>query len=443
MKALAATLVLTILVGLPAAVDASHRPDLRLTIAAPESSFATVRFRHGIKTVNYRNRAGLLSTTQWPLIFRIESRTAVGFVARFEDPQEREALVLTDPDECLSLASLLDDFTAIPAFDPTCLAEDETYLEVQSEKFDTFGVFDNIRTGNDAIRDRLTDQQFSDPEPRNTPLLRLFNGSIKEVGPKTGGRLPPFDPANPERRESDGYGYGADDDLASIVIMADIGGSRVFDEDFDLVRVFDEKYDLQRPAIRNMAGFINTVSTEDLDGRNQSAITASMHLLAGVFEPIAIVDTDITDPSLAGFDNAMRVDSGDIVGFNLDAPFPMGSAGGLANEYYDEMLSQYYPAKVKIRAVLVNGEAPDFIYDMNGDNRYTARDVALAGYEVLSNEVSITLKLTHENLLTESPDSKCPPRTLIHSDLDGNGARGMLPDCLLTSGSVRVRRPPR
>jgi hypothetical protein len=429
-------MVLVLLLGIPTLAQASHREqksDLRLTIAAPESRHVRVRRRHGIKTIKYINRSGVLSATHWPLVFRIESRTAVGFAAKKSMNQEREAMVLTDPDECFHLGSLLDDVEP-PVFDFTCPFEDETYIELQTEKFDGFGVFDNPTTGNDAIRARLVDEPFSGPEPRNTPYLRMFNGSVKSVGPKTGGPLPSPDPMNPNNKpdQLDGYGYGADDDLASMVLIADVGGARVFDENFDLVP----------GVVRNIAGFISMVSAEDIDGRGQTAITASMHVLAGVFEPIAIVDAGISDPSLAGYEYAIRVDSGPVKGFNLDAPFPPDFPGA-ANDFYDELLSQYYPATVKIRAVLVNGEAPDYIYDMDGNGRYTARDVQLAGFQLLSNEVEMKLELTQQNLLTESPDSKCPPRTFIHSDLDGDASRGKLPECIQTSGSARSRRAPR
>lgn len=430
MRIVFAAALAVIAFGAPTLAESTHpkRADLRLTIAAPESSYIRVRFRRGVKTLEYVNRRGIVSTTQWPLIFRIESRTAVGFIAKRSLDQEREALVLTDPDNCFNLSSLLSEFNP-PVFDPTCPVEDETHIEVQTEKFDTFGEFDNDTTGNDLIRARLTDEPFSAPEPRNTPYLRMFDGKVKPVGPKTGGELPPPDPNNKKPDELDGYGYGADDDLASLVLIADVGGSRVFDENFDLVP----------GVIRNMAGFVNTVSAEDLDGRRQTAITASLHLLAGVFEPIAIVDADTDN---AAFDYAMRVDSGDVVDFNLDAPFPP-DAPGAANDFYDELLGRYYPADVPIRAVLVNGEAPDFIIDMNGDKQFTAVDVRMMGYRLVSNEVATNVRVTHENLLTESPDSKCPPRTFIHGDLDGNGARGNLPECILTSGSTRSRRPPR
>jgi len=433
MKIILITAFFTLLLGMPLQAEAQKgvtNPDLQLTIAAPESHHVRVWRRHGINTLEYINRSGVLSTTQWPLIFRIESQTAPGFVAKKAQDQEREALVLTDPDECLHLGSLLDDLDIPAVFDSTCSSEDETYIEIQTEKFDTFKEFDNDTTGNDVIRDRLVDDEFVSMALLNTPYLKMFDDSIVEVGPKTGGRPPDPTPPMAKPDERDGYGYGADDDLASLVLIADVGGARVFDEEFNL----------DPSVLRNMAGFINTVSAEDLDGRRQTAITASMHILAGVFEPIAIIDADTANSS---YEYAMRVDSGAPVHFNLLEAKPDMPAPGETNPFYDELLSKYYPAEVEIRAVLVNGEAPDFINDKNGDGHFTARDVQLDNYQLLSNEVVISLWLTQENLLTESPDAKCPPRTFIHGDVDGNGARGELPVCTGTSGSTRVRRPPR
>lgn len=429
MRILSIATLLTLLIFLPLHADAGRwqqQNDLRLTIAAPESSYFRIRRRHGVRTLHYVNRRGLIASTQWPLIFRIESRTAVGVVAKRSGDQEREGLVVTDPDECFHLGSLFEDLTP-SVFDPTCSYEDETYVEVQTEKFDTFGEFDNATTGNDTLRARLVDEKFSAPEPRNTPYLRMSDGKVKPVGPKTGGG-PVSDGEKPP--ELDGFGYGTDDDLSSLVLMVDSGGARVFDEDFDLLP----------GVIRNMAGFLNTVSFEDVDGRGQSAVTASIHALAGVFEPIAIVDADVSDPSLAGSAYAIRVDSGPVEGFNVSEPYPPAGPGA-ANAFYAEILSQYYPAELRIRAVVVNGEAPAFIYDMNGDGKYTARDVEMMGHPLLSNEVSIKLMVTLENLLEESPDNQCPPRTFIHGDVDGNGSIGLLPECKNpAAGASRSRR---
>ncbi|HEX6259308.1 MAG TPA: hypothetical protein VFZ51_01555, partial [Woeseiaceae bacterium] len=258
------------------AQNAGQATHWRLTIAAPESAFSDMKVRDGVRTLRYRNRTGVLSTTQWPLILRFESRRAVGFVAHATaEEQSREALVLKDPDDCLNLASLVEDLF-LTAFDPACVgrAEDETYIEVQTDKFDTFELSDNRSTGNDAVRQRLVDDAYEDGVLLNTPYLALNQGQPTAVGPMTGGPAS----GDPNGPELDGYGYGADDDFASLVVMADVGGARIFDLDFNHVP----------GVIRNLAGFVNVVSVELLDGKGQTAITATTHPLAGLFEPIAV-----------------------------------------------------------------------------------------------------------------------------------------------------------
>ena len=256
----------------------------------------------------------------------------------------------------------------------------------------------------------------------NTPYLELKNGKINAVGPKTGGDV------------SDGYGYGADDDIAGLVVMVDIGGARVFDIDFDH----------QPGVIRNLAGLFNTIAAELLDGRNQTAITATMHPLAGVFEPIAVFDFSVTNPDYDGYDYLQRVDSGPVTAFRLMSDIPVETdPPPKANEFYDEILSTYYPVDIVIRAVLVERQAPAFIHDLDSDGKFTAADVGLDGYRLLSNQVEINLTLTHDNLLIDSQEIKCLPRTVIFDDLDGNGKNGEPFKCSGKSGSSRSRRVPR
>lgn len=408
------------------------RIDARLTIAAPESRFARTYYRDGVRTLRYQNRRGTLATTQWPLILRFESRTAIGFAASATaDGRKREALIIRDPDGCPNLASLVDDLL-LPAFDPDCAGryEDETYIEVQTEKFDTFELKDNRQTGNDVIREQLVDDLYIDGALLNTPYLALKQNKITAVGPKTGGP----DMGDPDHPELDGYGYGADDDFVSLVIMADIGGARVFDLDFNHVK----------GVIRNVAGFVNVVSAELLDGKGQTAITAITHPLAGLFEPIAAFDFSVTDPNFAGFDFLHRVDSGPISAFELMSTVPVQSdPPPMANEFYDELLSTYFPVDVTIRAVVVARQAPAYIRDHNGDGKFSAIDLKLAGFQLVSNEVEIKLTLTHDNLLIDSPDIKCLPRTLLFDDLDGDGKTGEPFKCTGKSGSSRSRRVPR
>lgn len=435
MKRIMLSLVLMVVPATLAYSDSKYhprKPQAKLTIAAPEATYVSRRWHRDHYTLRYRNRVGALSTTQWPLILRIESRTAVGFVAKATaDQRTREALVLRDPDDCLNLASLVEDFM-INSFDPDCATrnEDETYIEVQNEKFDTFELADNIGTGNDVIRARLVDDPYAEGALFNTPYLALKQNKIQAVGPKTGG--PASD--DPEQPELDGYGFGADDDASSLVLMVDIGGSRVFDLDFNHVP----------GVIRNLAGMVNTVSVELLDGRRQTAVTISMHPLAGVFEPIAVFDLAISNPDYAGYDYLHRVDSGPVSAFKLMSAIPVETDPPVqANEFYDELLSTYYPVDFVIRAVVVAGEAPDYIHDLDGNGRFTARDVSMAGYELLTNEVEMNLTVTHDNLFIDSQDVKCLPRTLVFDDIDGDGQSGEPFKCVGKSGSGRTRRVPR
>lgn len=404
---------------------------MRLKLEAPTATYARFRRRDGILTIDYKNRGGLLSTTQWPLIMTLESRTAIAFVKELFNKQNREALVLSDRDDCFVLSSLIDDIVGLPktVYDENCLGlpEDEIYLEVQTEKYDTFELEDNPNTGHNLIQGALKDGDCSGPaEESNVACLRMENGKIQAVGPKTGELV------------ADGYGYGTDDDIASMVLMIDVGGARVFDaENFNRIKPY---------VLRNMAGLINTVSAELVTGWRKTAITMTSHTLAGYAEPIAIFDFSVTDPQYFGYNALVRIDSGEIIPFNYESDFPFNNDNSKAefNGFYDEIMEQVYPTKVTVRAVAVAGEAPAFIKDMNGDNKFTAADVKKMKYTLISNEIKTELRLTYDNLLVESQNPKCPPRTVVYLDLDGDmdsGAPGL--QCKGTSSSTRRRPIPR
>lgn len=427
------------IVAIAGNAEASHSgKKMWLTIEAPGATYLSLRAPNGITTLKYRNAGGVLQTTQWPLTLRAEARRAIGFIQEFDTGQNREALILDDPDECLNVASLFADMASpIPSFDANCSGEleDETYLQVQPERFDIFEEPDNSNDGNDAIRARLIDDSCTSATPRNVACLVKSNGNgFDLLGPKTGNDIP------------DGYGYGADDDNSGLVLMADVGGARVFDA---------QSFDLTAGIIRNMAGLITTVSTELKTGRNKVAVTSSFHAIGGLIEPLAVFDFSLNqlDPQYAGFNAAYRVDSGPVVPFNYTGQFPQFAAdANVNNPFYAQLLEKVYPSRVTVRAVLVQGEAPDYIEDLDGDGKYTASDVAAMGYTLISNQVEINLNFIHDNLLSESNDPECPPRTILYRDLDGNsddGARfmggsedGKPLKCEGTSGASRLRRVP-
>ncbi|MEM9015338.1 MAG: hypothetical protein AAGB02_09585, partial [Pseudomonadota bacterium] len=104
--------------------------------------------------------------------------------------------------------------------------------------------------------------------------------------------------------------------------------------------------------------------------------------------------------------------------------------------------------QVTIRAVVVEGRAPEFIDDINNDGVFDASDVVGMGFTLLSNEDSITV--THLNFQAraiqddsfECPTSSTPfgSDQLLYVDLDGDGSSEICQDGDGTASSG-VRRP--
>ena len=254
-----------------------------------------------------------------------------------------------DPDGCIDMRH----FPIINAGTPyeDCSGPDESFIEFTTERFDNFDVAD-AHTGNFQVRDSLVDDAFAPGALLNKPYLRNTAGSIVAVPrPQTGGDL------------KDGFGYGPDDDLPGLVIMANIGAARAFDENFDAV---------PGGVIRNMGGFINSVSQELLTKRGGSAITAWMQMIAGMVEPIALVDLDV---DAAGVDYLRRLESGPVQAFQFIAP-PQND-----DDILFEISSSYSPFELELRVVLVEGVAPTFIHDKNHDGRFTADRPAQDGIQ--------------------------------------------------------------
>ncbi|MDX1389231.1 MAG: hypothetical protein R3344_08575, partial [Acidobacteriota bacterium] len=322
----------------------------------------------------------------------------------------REALIIRDPDDCIDMRDFPITNPGMP-YEP-CPGQDELYIEFTSERFDSHDL-ENQMTGNFVVRDRLVDDPDVEGALLNKPYLFDNNGVPKPVPrPRTGDDL------------VDGYGYGTDDDLPGLVVMADVGGLRVFDPNFDI----------GDRVIRNASGFLNTVSVELLDKKGRTAIHASMHVLAGVFEPIALFDLDVDNPKV---DFLRRLESGEVESFRFDPP------PATEEELLEYLVNTYSPVEFDLRAVVVKGIAPEFIEDVNHDGNYTARDVELMGYELLSNQATIHVREAFDLSITDTVlGHTCPSQSLIYRDLDGNGEDGSV-DCSGTGGARRLRRIPR
>ncbi|MFZ2508293.1 MAG: hypothetical protein WAW79_07475 [Steroidobacteraceae bacterium] len=377
--------------------DDEQRDPVRIRIEAPDAG----KFE------------GLTTNSGWSLVLRIETRDSVAIVETPEEPTQpvgrREAIVLSDPDGCLDMRH----FPIIHAGRPyqDCSGPDETFLEFTTERFDTFDLADS-NTGNFQVRERLVDDAFVSGALLNKPYLRNATGDIVAMPrPQTGGAL------------LDGYGFGPDDDLPGLVIMSNLGAARVFDENFDR----------GRRVIRNMAGFVNGVSQELRTRDGGSALVATLQIAAGMFEPIALFDLDV---DVDGVDYLRRIDSGAVEAFRFIA------APASADEVLRDITSSYSPFEVDLTVVVVEGIAPTFIEDRNGDGKYTTSDLRKMGYRVLSNPARLKLRVEFDLAVTETVAGRtCPPPSLIYHDLDGNGRNGAI-TCSGSGGAARIRRVP-
>jgi hypothetical protein len=412
-----ALLVICVPTDVRAGDDHHHGPPVRISIEAPKPG-------------------AFMTPTGWSLVLRIETPGSVAIVESPEEPTQpigrREAIVLTDPDGCIDMRH----FPIIRAGTPyeDCAGPDETFLEFTTERNDTFDLADS-NTGNFQVRDRLLDDPFAPGVLLNKPYLRNTAGNIVAV-PRPQTDVPCPQSGCPTPKVKDGFGFGPDDDLVALVLMVDLGATRSFDENFDRT---------QTRAIRNMAGFINSISQELVGRRHRegSALNAYMHVAAGMFEPIALFDLDVTDPSI---DYLRRLESGPVQAFNFITP-PQND-----DDVLQDISSTYGTYEVDLRAVLVETvpatdpaqsiNAPTFIMDMNNDGRFTSSDLRRMGYKVISNEARLRFTLSFDVLVSETSTGRtCPPASLIYRDLDGNGRDGAI-NCSGTGGATRVRRPP-
>ncbi|HEU5468178.1 MAG TPA: hypothetical protein VFU77_02660, partial [Steroidobacteraceae bacterium] len=360
------------------------------------------------------NFRGLTTTSGWALVLRFDAPRALAIVETPEEPTvpvgRREAVVLTDPDGCLDMRHFPITRAGIPFED--CAGPDEEFFEFTTERIDSFDLLDG-QTGNFQVREQLVDDAFATGVLLDKPYLLSSAGQVEPVPrPQTGGEL------------LDGYGFGPDDDLAGLVVMANLGAARVFDERFDRKL---------GPVIRNMAGFVNTVAQELRTKRGGPALTAYMHVQGGMFEPLAVFDLDV---EAAGTDFLRRVDSGRVRRFRFVGT-PQSD-----DDILRELLSTYGPYELELRAALVEGVAPTFIRDMNEDGRYTVADLRRMGHQVISNEARLRLVVDFDALVTDTSFGRtCPPPSLLYRDLDGNGRDGAI-SCSGSGGAARVRRVP-
>lgn len=346
---------------------------------------------------------GALSTLtggNYTITLQVRVPNAVAFLENLSD----EAIVITDPDNCIDMSH----FSQVGPFETCPGGPNETFIAFRSERSDQPGLFDSCTPD---VRARLVDDAFNpfDIPNLNKPYLMAGNitgsgGStdgilvLRPVGAFTGGT------ATSGSDFEDCYGLADDDDLPGLVLMANVGAMRVFDLNFNLVG----------SRIRNFAGMLNSVSIELFDSTAGSSLMAFLRVPDGLLEPITLVDRSIAN---RGINLMTRRDSGPIQSFLLN-PVPPNKPAEIA-----AILATYPDVNVTVRAVIVKGQAPDFIDDLDGNGLYTSKDLQMAGYVLLSNEASLPIHAIQNDVLSQFIPFKCPA-AILPGDLDGNGLSG-------------------
>jgi hypothetical protein len=362
-----------------------------------------------------RGASSTLTAGNYTIALHLSVQDAVAFV---EDISS-EAMVLKDPDGCIDMSH----FSTIGPFETCSGGPNETFVAFRSERSDQPAVVDSCTP---AARSRLIDHAFSSLRiaSLNKPYLRAGNLSgsggstdgileIRPVGAFTGGTAS-------SANSGDCYGLAADDDLPGLVLMANIGPLRVFNTSFNLVG----------SRIRNFAGMLNSVTIELLDQHDRSAIVAFLRVPDGLLEPLTLVDRSVT--RRRGVDFLTRRDSGPIQSFKFSSP-PANKTEEIA-----AILDTFPDVNVTVRAVIVKGQAPSFIDDRDGNGIFGAKDLELAGFQLLSSQAILEIHAIQNDVLSEFVPLECPA-AILAGDLDGNGLTGYT----CNTGNARsIRRPP-
>ncbi len=389
--------------------------------------------------VGHSSKGGFIEGRDWNLEFRM----------RVESPNEgfvelvglnidglfdaREALVISDDDNCLEFdlghtSSELDG-----PFDGTTCGDgviEEVFIPFRTDPSDRVRVSDTDGC-QPANKTRMQDDLSSEPPGTSNKAYLL---APPQDGP---GVINPLrvGPVTEVLVTDDCYGYGRDEDLPGLVVMADVGAARVFDQKFDLVQVVPGSN-----RIRNLAGFTSTVTRELRDRFGRSHIVAHMQIERGMLEPLVVFDarTAPTAPFI-GPNFLRRIDSGPVESFNWDTPpSPTTVTAAEVAQLLDTLPDV---TSVKVRAVLVKGNAPEFIDDLDMDGRYTIKDLVLMGFEPLSNQAQRTINIVQQEKFEDFGGTlECPAQSVIVGvDLTGNNAGY---SCQDGDGSSRSRKRP-
>jgi hypothetical protein len=365
----------------------------------------------------------------WPLTIRLTSNGELGVGTRFIPPVFPEEgntgfLIFTDPDGCPSFSHSI--LSPGPCFDAPV---DETYLEFTTDT-DQVGVPDE--EGNDFRRIALTDSfgggppsmlvfdsqtgtnshpqaygpRTSVPNSTDTLVHRCVNrfglGAACSVDADCLGVIAATCQTVP--LEFDGVGWGADDGLPGLVLLANTGPALVLDQNFN--------FPAGPKQVRNSAGFVTSVAWEMNDSTKHSNVVAHMNVPNRLFQPVVQNDTCVGDPP----PNIGEPCSGGAL-YRIDGGPPTASIANLGDKV------------TTLRIFVVNGTAPSVLSDLDGNGVVDSKDAVLAGYSLISRETTLRFRTFSQDEIVG-----------FLVDLDGNG---LVPAPPLPAGGGQVTPIPR
>lgn len=427
LRTVSSALCACIALALPCGAFAAGKP-VRMVIEAPEL----------VKP------GGWLLTEGWQLTLSMEAKGAVAFITEEVssgqgDVGVRQALVVDDPDGCLDASSFDPDGFPV---EQGCAGEDETWFAFRYDPFDGPRIPESrCHLDSSSATLLMVDDAYNPGNVENLNKAYINSAtagpSPRPVGPASGGErdmvafpFPSDDPA------FDCYGFGADyDGVEGLIVWADIGPFKVLDADLKGTGVSGEVL-----RLRNGAGFTTSITSVLLDANDTSNVKATIVVPRALFEPLVAIDTDINSAGMfTAFDYLRQIDEGPIEGFNYEGggtPTNVARARAIS--------ADLPPVRVTVKALLVEGPAPDFIVDMNGDGAFTRADIKAMGYTPLSNVARYRIRALRSYNF-ESGGDRCPPvNMLVAKDLDGADDESPPEIYSCATGSARSgRRVPR
>jgi hypothetical protein len=336
----------------------------------------------------------------WPIVFKLTANQALGIAQNTEPPEfplenVTGYVIVSDADGCLDLPPPF--VQGVP-----CQSDDDVYLEFTPD-VDRAGMQDEFIGGNPSGNAGRR-SALADPAQSGSPVFTAYGEAPTRVGPRTG------DAAD------DGYGFGADDDLPGLVVLSANGNGLVLDADFN------------RPAdgaLRNLAGFLNWVSYELRSSTRKTTVHAGMNVTQNLVAPLVLADDCVgtfSDANSAYCDSPPR--------YRLNgSPVVLESSGP------SELIQNTYPELAnailyRIRAFVVSGVAPSELGDEDGDGDVDAADATAAGYTVISDEETITVRRYVAGTCTGEAN-------YLFGDIDGNGRSSTFAVCPPGPGQIR------